>query len=312
MSETDQPQPSQPPPPMPTEQGLAPEAEKALFAEKFKDFLAALEALYIRGNISGRNHFRADWPQGAAHVLGPELVKYDEEGTDDKDHRSKMEGEAEERRLALVEILVEVEEKSAHAGAMDLEYIEGVVKPLGRKLALYVYDQGVVDRIIPPVPGEDDKEEGQEDNEQNAAPPSPPQEEEIAPPVPEPVPLDDVKPIDVSQPPKPPAAPSPTAGSGLNLGAKRNVVQVDFVEKGRLSYDKLVAASAGQEAPPENIVPRPDIEIAIDPPVPMTQAPPQQEQSPAGPPDATGQFAVPTKPNAPPVTEIFNAHAKNA
>ena len=123
-----------------------------LTAETFEDFVDALDILYIKGNLSGRLKFLEAWPLAAENVFGEELVGFDRDGTDDFERRSHLEDEAEERRLAMLELAQMLEEKSVEKSVLQVEYVEGLVKELGRDLALLFYAPKIVDRYIPPPP----------------------------------------------------------------------------------------------------------------------------------------------------------------
>ncbi|GJL85466.1 MAG: hypothetical protein DHS20C02_12410 [Micavibrio sp.] len=263
----------------------APPEEKNPYAEKYKDFVDAIESLYIKGNISGRLHFRKSWPQAASHIFCAELIKYDEEGPEDKEHRAKLEAEAEERRMILVEALDDFEHKSVYHGSLQPDHVKKTIMALGRKIALYVYATELVDDIIPPGPDEKiaEAEETNELGQQEAGHGDdstmlePPVVDELSPtPVTDLPPLeDDVQPIDVSPPSAEPATEKmgeSEGGSGLNLGAKRNIVQVDFIYSDPISYKDLVADAEKEESDgQEKAIPQPGIE-ASDPPVPSLQS----------------------------------------
>jgi len=135
--------------PVSEEDGLH-SSDNALLAERFDEFKEALETLYILANMAGRNNFNKAWPLVAQRVLGAELIDYDLNGAKDLERRSELEVEAETRRIELLEALDGVEDKSVHAGALQIEYVQQLVGSLGRELALYVYAKPIVDRFIPP------------------------------------------------------------------------------------------------------------------------------------------------------------------
>jgi hypothetical protein len=134
----------------PEEGALLSSSENSLLAEKFDEFKEALETLYILANMAGRNNFNKNWPHVAKRVLGEELIDYDLNGAKDLERRSELEVEAETRRIELLEALDNVEDKSVHAGALQIEYVQQLVGSLGREMALYVYAKPIVDRFIPP------------------------------------------------------------------------------------------------------------------------------------------------------------------
>jgi hypothetical protein len=141
----------------------APEPDKKLTSDRFDDFREALEVLYVIANLSGRLQFVKRWPEAGPYILGEQLMEFDREGAKDRDLRAQLETEAEERRLALLEILDSLEENSAQKGSLQIEYVETLVKSLGRPLALCIYADRIVDRFIapPPPPPEEIKEEAE-------------------------------------------------------------------------------------------------------------------------------------------------------
>ncbi len=241
------------------------------WAEKRADFIIAIESLYIPNNISGRLHFRNDWPAAAAHIFGEVLMRYDEDGPRDKAHRTQMEIEAEERRQVMLEALADLEIKSVYHGSLQFEHVGKTVRFLGRDIALYIYSAGVVDRFLPPPV----------QAQAAAAPVAVSVERPVAAentirvPVAPPIIEDDIMPIDVT-----PAAIAPIVApvaaphyrSGLNLAAKRNIVQVDFIYVKALSYKELLAKVEKEEEvfveEVERVIPQPTVDITADPPVP--------------------------------------------
>jgi hypothetical protein len=130
------------------------EAEKALTAERYPELLEAVESLYIKNNISGRNLFTSAWPEAAQFVFGEELSRFDRIGTHDKERRAVLEHEAEGRRLEMYDTLKNIEARSVVAGILQADYVQDHVVKLGRKLALDVYARWIVDRFIEPPPEE--------------------------------------------------------------------------------------------------------------------------------------------------------------
>ncbi|MGB4107875.1 MAG: hypothetical protein WBK55_08785 [Alphaproteobacteria bacterium] len=128
--------------------------EKRLTSERYADLKDAVDTLYIKNNLGGRNQFSVAWPAAAIYVLGEELSRFDREGAPDKERRAVLEAEAEERRVALLDTLVTLEKKSLLTGTLQVEYVQGVVLQLGRPLALEVYARWLVDRFIAPSPEE--------------------------------------------------------------------------------------------------------------------------------------------------------------
>ncbi len=127
------------------------EANK-LLADKFDEFKEALELLYIIANQSGRILYAKNWPQAAKVVLGEELIGFDTKGTQDLERRAELEGEADKRRIVMLEVLDHVEERSVVDGVLQVEYVERLIKDWGRAIALKVYSPAIVDRFIAPPP----------------------------------------------------------------------------------------------------------------------------------------------------------------
>ncbi|MCB1721894.1 MAG: hypothetical protein H6860_02305 [Rhodospirillales bacterium] len=126
--------------------------ENQLTSERFDELKEALEVLYVIANISGRIQFAQKWEAPAAYVLGAELIRYDQDGTDDREHRAELEREAEERRLSLLEFMDAIEERSVEKGALQIDFVREKVEKMGRDLALCVYGRQIVDKFIAPPP----------------------------------------------------------------------------------------------------------------------------------------------------------------
>jgi hypothetical protein len=239
----------------------AEDPEKRLTSERFADFVESIDALYIKNNISGRNKFTEGWPDAAHHIFGEELMRFDREGTTDREKRTKLEDEAEGRRLELLDTLSGIEEKSVDKGALQVEYVQSLVNGLGRKMALNVYSRWLVDRFIPPPPGEE-------------APVAVPIEEVRT----------EVKPVETTPPPQP-VAPQPPPPVEAPIG-----MPVD-------PMDRIRPISVEPEMSPP---PLPDPEPAPEPvrqPPPQSMAPPQtpvqQYNPPPAPPAPPPQQAAP-------------------
>lgn len=127
--------------------------DNKLTSDRLKAFQDALETFYIHKNISGRLKFAQEWPDAATYILGDQLLRFDQEGTRDKDLRERLEGEAEDRRYVLLEIVETIEDKSAERGTLKTEYVQQIVKGLGRGTALLLYSQKIVDRFLPESAG---------------------------------------------------------------------------------------------------------------------------------------------------------------
>ena len=119
------------------------------------DFLALRNALYILSvhHMADRLDFAARWPAVADYIFGAELLSYDHHGTPDKIRRAWLENKAEEGRLEFIELCNALEERSVaggDAGLLDMAYVSGVIEAVGYEVALHLYDQQIVDHILPP------------------------------------------------------------------------------------------------------------------------------------------------------------------
>lgn len=122
--------------------------ENSLESERCKDFYRAVDTLYISGNMSGRHHFTKEWPEAAMYIFGEELIRFDTEGTSDYERRALLENEAEDRRMHLLDILDSFAENSVSKGALQMDYVEKVIKDLGREVSLLVYHSRIVDKVL--------------------------------------------------------------------------------------------------------------------------------------------------------------------
>jgi len=122
----------------------------SLTAEQYDAFVEALDILYIKDNLSGRLKFLENWPVAARVLFSEELIGFDHDGASDLERRRVLEDEAEDRRLEILEIAQTLQEKSVEKSALQVEYVESLVKKLGRDLALLLYAPKIVDRFIPP------------------------------------------------------------------------------------------------------------------------------------------------------------------
>lgn len=180
--------------------------ENALISPRFAEFREALESLYILGNQSGRIHFMGKWPETGAWIFGADLLRYDQDGAKDREHRAQLEAEADARRLELIGIVETLEKQSVKEGSLQTEFVQGLVNKFGRALALHLYAEKIVDRFAPPPP------KPVSESEPVAAAP-------VAPPVPPPAPPvveeelapellqykeEQISPIETAPPPPPP------------------------------------------------------------------------------------------------------------
>lgn len=188
---------------IPENEALPPPSQsEKVFSGDLDAFKDALESLYISGNLSGRNHFRAAWPAAGNFIFNEALNEYDADGTgpaEDRDQRAAIEQEAEEKQNALLGQIIDIQESSVKSGMLNIEYVEKTIQALQRELALLIFAESLVDRFVP--------------------------EEE-----------------------------KPGSQSGFNLGEKKNIFQVDFVQQDPISYHDLVkhaAENQGEESAAE-------------------------------------------------------------
>ncbi|MCC6598066.1 MAG: hypothetical protein IT559_04695 [Alphaproteobacteria bacterium] len=181
-------------------------SDNKLTGAQFRDFCTALELFYIEGNLSGRLKFAAAWPDGAVYLLGAELMEYDREGVQDRERRSALEAAAEIRRLELLNLLSDLEKSSVASGILQVDFVEELIKKLGRACSLYVYSEKIVNRFAPPVGGSD--EDLSIAHADVLAKPSQPEISRMA----EPVSVPPVSETPVSEPPPPAKLPA-TPGS---------------------------------------------------------------------------------------------------
>jgi hypothetical protein len=128
----------------------SPEPEYNLTSDRYDALIEALELLYIRGNMSGRQQFLKEWPEVGERIFGPTLIDFDTHGGFTREAREAEEIAAEDRRVAFLDMAEKLEERSADKGVLQVEYVNGLIKDLGRDLALILYAPRIVDRIIPP------------------------------------------------------------------------------------------------------------------------------------------------------------------
>ena len=121
----------------------------AAFSDKLQDLTDSLNLLFIRNNASGRNKFRAKWPDVALHIFGEELIAFDDNGTGDHDRREKLEYEAGERRIAIKLTIAELHEKTVEKGILQVDYVEQVIDQYGPDISKLFYAEDIIERVRP-------------------------------------------------------------------------------------------------------------------------------------------------------------------
>ena len=123
----------------------------AAFSKQLQEITDSLNLLSIRNNASGRNKFREKWPDVALFIFGEELIKFDNEGTDDRDRRSELENEASERRIQLKGTISEFIDKSVDKGELLFDYVGSVIDLYGAGITRFLYAEDVIERVRPGI-----------------------------------------------------------------------------------------------------------------------------------------------------------------
>ncbi len=121
----------------------------AAFSNQLDNLKDALDLLYISYNASGRNKFRDKLPSIAQYIFGDELIKYDNEGVADPDHRIKLENDADDRRIALKITISEIVEKSVDSGSLMFDYVGQVIDEYGAEVSQFLYADDIIERVRP-------------------------------------------------------------------------------------------------------------------------------------------------------------------
>ncbi len=152
-------------PPNTVEAAGIPEADSmAAFSDKLQDIKDAVDLLYIRYNASGRNKFRDKYPQVALYIFGEQLIKYDNEGAQDLNHRIQLEQEADDRRIEFKMTLSEIVEKSVDKGVLQSEYVGQVIDRYGLEISRLLYAENIIGRVRPNLMSENESEQAKEDD----------------------------------------------------------------------------------------------------------------------------------------------------
>lgn len=146
---------------------------RAAFSPRIKEFKEAMSLLYIRNNASGRNKFRQKWPEVAKFIFGEVLIQMDNQGTQDRELRAKLENEAGLRRIALKTILAEYEDKSVKSGSLEFGYVGELLDKLGVDIAKLMYAENIIERVRPgllskSIQDEADKAQVEHDRQEQA------------------------------------------------------------------------------------------------------------------------------------------------
>jgi len=140
----------------------------AAFSDKLTELGDALGLLYITRNSSGRNKFREKWPEVSEYLFGLTLINYDINGCDDREQRTKLEEEANDRRIMLKTTISEIVDKSVEAGSLIFDYVGEVIDQYGAEMSIFLYAEDVIERVRPGLlatRGEKPKEEIKEQEE---------------------------------------------------------------------------------------------------------------------------------------------------
>ncbi len=102
-----------------------------------------LYVLNIHDNLDGRLKFMERWEAVAEYIFGAELLSYDYFGTPNKGRRAWLENQAEERRLAFIDLCNGLEDQAS------LPYIGGVIERFGLDISLHLYAPEIVEYFSP-------------------------------------------------------------------------------------------------------------------------------------------------------------------
>ncbi len=164
----------------------------AAFSNQLDNLKDALDLLYIPYNASGRNKFREKLPFIAQYIFGEQLIKYDNEGANDPDHRIKLEEEADERRIELKITLSEIIDKSVDSGVLMSEYVGQIIDKYGVEVSQFLYADDIIERVRPNLLATMKPKKSSENNEMTEETPAIKEpeiikEEPASPPIPPPV-----------------------------------------------------------------------------------------------------------------------------
>ncbi|GEM_PF-6419984 len=121
----------------------------AAFSSQLNNLTDALDMLYIKYNASGRNKFREKLPSIAKYIFGETLIKYDDDGFEDVEHRNQLEQEADDRRIDLKVTLLEIIDKSVNSGSLQFEYVGEIIDKHGAEVSQFLYADDIIERVRP-------------------------------------------------------------------------------------------------------------------------------------------------------------------
>ncbi len=130
---------------------------QVLLANGYHEFLDDLDVLYIAGNLSGRVRFSQKWPLVAERMFGSMLMSHDKTGIGDKAIIRRLEQQGEMRRVALYDIVRDLEKRSLDHGTLRLEFVREVLDKVGPELAVVLYSSEVIEKVMvatQPTPAE--------------------------------------------------------------------------------------------------------------------------------------------------------------
>lgn len=123
----------------------------AAFSKQLKEVTDSLNLLYIPNNASGRNKFRHKWPDVALFIFGDELIQLDNKGVTDRERRSELEEQADEKRIQLKQTISEIIDKSVDQGSLLFDYVGSIIDLYGVGISRFLYAEDVIERVRPGV-----------------------------------------------------------------------------------------------------------------------------------------------------------------
>ncbi len=149
-----------------------------ILSDDYPAIMQDIEALCIHDNISGRNQFRIKYPSIAAHIYGPELIAFDDDGIglDEEKikYRSALENEAYERQQALHETLSDLADKTIQAGMVQKDFLNEIIQTLGVDILRPLFDEELGNKLFGAVQKSEKEAETSEPAPQETTPQTPP------------------------------------------------------------------------------------------------------------------------------------------